>query len=66
MYPFLKKVTIKKNIFTIRDKILDNTNVYKYLGFTINKKGNFSLTYKFRNQYSVSFDKDFVEAFSIV
>ena len=34
----------EKHIFTIGEQTLDNTNEYKYLGLTINKKGNFSPT----------------------
>jgi hypothetical protein len=41
---FSKSNHKEKHIFTIRDKMLDNTNEYKYLGFTINKKGNFTPT----------------------
>ena len=41
---FSKSNQKEKHIFTIRDQILDNTNEYKYLGLTINKKGNFSPT----------------------
>ena len=41
---FSKSNHVEKHQFIIRNKILENTNEYKYLGITINKKGSFSPT----------------------
>ena len=41
---FSKSNHKEKHTFTLGGRTLDNINEYKYLGFTINKKGNFSPT----------------------
>ena len=41
---FSKSNHKEKHTFILGERTLDNINEYKYLGFTINKKGNFSPT----------------------
>ena len=73
----LSKSNHKENqTFTKSNNMLENTNEYKYIGFTINRKGDLPppledlsckakraiYSINFENLYSISFDKDFVKA----